>query len=331
MIEILEPELWEKVADDPLDYGVVMRRVLPDLPHDVFIGETRPSRNRVLELSVVGVPDNMPKRWRQSKGLEVTVDSSDPTRIRVRLRSLTSLGDPLFTDLASDVVDTLAAFPGVEAATRVIERVMAWQEFYARRGEPFSEERAAGLFGELTVMQQTFVSQLGSATTVHGWTGPDPAIQDFQFGDVAVEVKTYRGTGAGQMKITSERQLEHVGVTDLYLGYVVLDQRQDGTGQTLLSLIKKMRGALGDSLPSLHLFEGKLLSCGWLDAYAEHRNERYEVRDIEFFLVKDAFPRLVASEMPTGISNVSYVLDRSALDQYLIDSGDVVAHLRTKK
>lgn len=330
MNELLDPALWARIAEDPLPAGVVVRRVLPDLPHDVFIGEVRPSRNRVLELSVLGAASNMPNEWRQSKGLEIAVDATDLGRTKVRLRSLTKLGDPLFAELASDLVSTLASFPGADAATRVVERVLAWQEFYARRGEPFSEEQAAGLFGELTVFGGCFVGALGTSNVTYGWTGPDPALQDFQFDDVAVEVKTYRGGGAGQMKISSERQLEHVGITDLYLAYVSLDQRQAGTGVSLLGLINSVRQQLSDSVPALHLFEGKLLNCGWHDSHANFRNERYEVRLVEFFLVADAFPRLVASEVPTGISNVSYLLQRSALDPYLIERDAVLSHLRTK-
>lgn len=323
--------LWAKIAEDALPEGTVLRRVLPELPHDVFIGEVRPSRNRLLELSVLGTATNMPKTWRQSKGLEITVDSTDPTRTKVSLRSLTRLGDPLFTELAADVISTLASSPGAEAGTRVVERVLAWQEFYARRSEPFSQEMAAGLFGELTVLEDCFVDALGTSAATYGWTGPDPALQDFQVADLAVEVKTYRGVGAGQMKISSERQLEHIGVTDLYVAYVSLDERQDGTGVTLLDRINEVRQRLSDSAPASHLFEGKLLNCGWHDSYAESRNERYEVRSLEFFLVSDAFPRLVASEIPTGISNVSYLIQRSALDPYLIDRDAVVAHLRTKQ
>lgn len=331
MSDILAPALWAKIAQDPLARGIVMRRVLPDLPHDVFIGETRPSRNRVLEMSVLGLANNMPKKWRQSKGLEIVVDSSESSTTKVRLQSLTKLGDPLFTELAADVVDTLAAFPGSEAATRVVERVIAWQEFFARLSEPFSEERAAGLFGELTLMKSDFIPELGSAAAVYGWTGPDPAIQDYQFGDVAVEVKTYRGSGAGQMKISSEHQLEHVGVSALYLSYVALDQRQDGTGMTLLDLIDDVRATLSNSPSSLHLFEGKLISCGWRDSHDEYRDEHYEIRGVEFFLVADDFPRLVASQMPTGVSQVSYVIDRSALVNFLVDRETVLAQLRTKK
>ncbi|REF29694.1 putative PD-(D/E)XK family protein DUF4420 [Calidifontibacter indicus] len=331
MRDVLDPALWAKIAEDPLHEGAVLRRVLPGLPHDVFIGEIRPSRNRVLELSVLGLASNMPKRWRQSRGLEITVDSTTSDRTKVRLRSMTKLGDPLFTELASDVVSTLASFSGADAATRVVERVLAWQDFYARRGEPFSEERAAGLFGELTLLGGCFVDVLGISAAVFGWTGPDPALQDFQFADLAVEVKTYRGLGAGHMRISSERQLEHVGVTALYVAYVSLDQRQDGTGTTLLELIGDVRRRLSDSDHALHLFEGKLLNSGWRDSHAEFRAERYEVRSVEFFLVSDTFPRLVASELPTGISNVSYLVERSALSPYLTERNAVVAHLRTKQ
>lgn len=329
--DVLDPELWAKLREDPLTTGVVMRRVLPDLAHDVFIGEVRPSRNRVLELSVVGTATNMPKSWRQSKGLEIMVDTTDPTRTKVRLRSLTNLGDPLFEELASDVVGTLAAFPGPDASTRVVERVIAWQEFFARNSEPFSEEQAAGLFGELSVLRQTMIPELGAATAIHGWTGPDPALQDYQVGDLAIEVKTYRGSGPGQMKISSERQLELVGVEKMYLAYVCLDQRQDGTGRTLLQLIEEVRGLLIDSPASAHLFEGKLISCGWRDSHANYRTEHYEIRSVEYFLVDDRFPRLVSSGLPTGVSNVSYTIHRSGLDTFLTERDVLLTDLGTTK
>ena len=326
--DALDKNLWAKLGEDPLASGMVMRRVLPDLQHDVFIGEARPSRDRVLAMSVVGVPANMPPKWRQSKGLEISVDTSDATKTQVRLRSLTKLGDPLFEELASDVVGTLAAFPGADAATRVVERVIAWQEFFARRGEPFSEEQAAGLFGELTVLGGSLIPTLGGVSAVHGWTGPDPALQDFQFGDAAIECKTYRGSGAGRMRISSERQLEHTGVTDLHLAYVALDQRQDGTGLTLLQQINLVRDMLRPSPSASHLFEGKLISCGWLDSHDEFRTECYQVRSVEYFHVTDGFPRLVASQLPTGIGNVTYVLERSALDPYLIEHDTLMDDLR---
>lgn len=329
--DVLDPELWAKLREDPLPTGVVMRRVLPDLPHDVFIGEMRPSRNRVLELSVVGTATNMPKRFGQSKGLEIAVDTADPERTKVSLRSLTSLGDPLFEELASDVVGTLVAFPGPDASTRVVERVIAWQEFFARRGEPFSGEQAAGLFGELSILHQTLIPELGPAMAIHGWTGPDPALQDYQVGDLAIEVKTYRGSGAGRMKISSERQLEHIGVETMYLAYVSLDQRQDGTGRTLLELIEEVRTLLVESPASAHLFEGKLISCGWLDSHASDRTEHYELRSVEYFLVDDQFPRLVSSGLPTGVSNVSYTIERSGLDVYLRDRDALATDLRTSK
>lgn len=324
----LDPQLWAKLREDPLTHGTVQRRVLPDLSHDVFIGEDRPSRNRVLELSVAGEATNMPKRWRQSKGLEIAVDTTDSSRTKVRLRSLTGLGDSLFEELASDLVDTLAAFPGPDASTRVVERVLAWQEFFARRAEPFTEERAAGLFGELTVLS-ALNAAVGSAAAVHGWTGPDPALQDFQLGDVAIEVKTYRGNGPGRMKISSERQLEHVGLATLYLAYISLDQRQDGTGRTLLEKIDDVRALLRDSPAASHLFEGKLVSCGWRDSYSDERAERYEARSIEYFLVDVAFPRLVSDSLPAGVGDVRYTIDRSAVEDFLVDGDVLMDQMRT--
>lgn len=314
----LDPSLWRELADDPLQDGLVRRRVLPGLTHDVFVAERRPSRERVLIMEIKDSTCGLPTRRPSSRGLRVEIDSSDDEMVKVRLTSTSVSGDSLFAELADDVVGVLATDPGEGAAARVLNRIVAWQAFFANRREEFSLENAAGLFAELHVLNHAFLPAVGLRDALEAWCGPDPAVQDFQCGTLAIEVKSFRGTGPGQLIISSERQLELTGVKGLFVAYVRLDQRQDGTGVTLLETIEGLRRASSESALAFDLLQQRLLSYGWHDSYADFRREKYEVRSSELFRVDEVFPRITSAGLPNGVGAVSYSIDRSAIEDFLI-------------
>ena len=327
MTEAFDRDVWEQLASDPAADGLVRRRVLPALHHDLFVGEVRPSRERVLLMQIGGRHIGLPARRASSNGLKVEVDDSDPDLVNIRLTSTSPADASLFAEVANDVVTTLLTNPDDGAAARVLNRVIAWQSFFATKRESFSPERAAGLYSELYVLRETFIPTLGSDAAVTAWCGPDPAVQDFQVASLAMEVKSFRGTGPGRLVISSERQLDLVGMEQLFLAYLRLDQRQDGPGSTLLDLVSDIRNRLTDSASALALYEERLLSYGWQDSFAEYRCERYQVRANEAFRVADDFPRIVPESLPNGVGLVSYSVDRSAIETFLIPWAYVEAAL----
>lgn len=328
MTDAFDRNLWRELAEDSVSDGMVRRRVLPTLNHDLFIGELRPSRARVLILEVRGEHARLPPRRPSSKGLQVEIDATEADLVRIRLTATVRADASLFAELAHDVVATLLSDPGAGAADRVLSRIVSWQNFFATKRDDFSLERAAGLFSELHVLRRTFIPALGSGVALAAWTGPDPGVQDFQVAALAMEVKSFRGTGPGQLVISSERQLDPVGVDDLFLAYVRLDQRRDGAGSTLLESINGVRDKLADSVPTLDLFEQRLLSYGWLDSFADHRTEKYCVRSSEAFRVTGDFPRIVPASLPNGVGGVSYSVDRSAIESFLMPWGEFVTLLK---
>lgn len=310
--------IWAQIESDPLAEGSVVRRVLPGLSHDVFIGQHRPSAQRFAEMrlrecAVGDVPATVPKM----RGLEVRVVLETPERAVIRLSETTNLRTGQFEDLVSDVFGLLEESPGDGAAARIVERVIAWQEFFARQDAPLSAEAAAGLFAELTVLGTVILPAIGPTGAVRQWTGPDPGLQDFQFAQGAIEVKSYRGTGSGGMKISSERQLDTTGVDHLFVAYVELDERANGSGSTLADVVSATHELVKSSPTAVSQFGDKLLKARWRDSHAEYRPERYAVRSVEFFEVRDGFPRLLPEMMPVGVGNVRYRIDRSALEPFV--------------
>ncbi len=186
-------------------------------------------------------------------------------------------------------------------------------------------DAAAGLYAELIVLRDVLAPAIGMAASVDHWTGPDPGLQDFQFGRGALEVKSYRGTGSGHLEISSERQLDDAGSAALFLAYVELDQRTDGTGTTLRELVTDVRASAAPLRASE--LETKLRHAGWDDDCAPTHEERYSVRTLELFAVREGFPRIVPADLPPGIGKVRYRIDRSALQPYACTQEAVTATL----
>lgn len=124
MTSPLDPNVWADIAAEEALTGTVVRRVLPSLAHDVFVGEQRPSRERVLQLDIVDGLSVPPVRH-SSRGLHVSVESKSPAMTSFRLSAASNSDNSIFADFASDVVGVLEKDPSEGAAARVLERVLA--------------------------------------------------------------------------------------------------------------------------------------------------------------------------------------------------------------
>ncbi len=320
-------DIWVQIESDPLVRGSVVRRVLPKLKHDVFLGQHRPSGERFAEMQLIATAvGRVPSPVARTRGLEVRVVLRSADSAVIRLSETTDTHGRQFEELVSDVLTVLEAAPGEGAAARVVSRIVAWQEFFAREGAPLSAGSAAGLFAELTLLNTVVAPAVGVERAVDHWTGPDPALQDFQFPAGSIEVKSYRGTGTGALEISSERQLDRAGTDHLFVAYVELDQRSNGTGETLADVIGTSKRLAGHSTPAAALLGDKLRTARWTESHAEVRTERYAVRRLEFFEVLDDFPRLTPEVLPVGLGNVRYRIDRSSLEAFL-STADHLRHV----
>ncbi|MBB3605330.1 hypothetical protein FHT40_005014 [Mycolicibacterium sp. BK556] len=322
----MNPNVWDQIASEEAPSGTVVRRVLPELVHDVFVGEQRPTRERVLHIDIADSLRTVPPK-QSSRGLNVAVESKGSGTTSFWLSAASNSDNALFSDFAADVIDVLANDPGPGAATRVLERVTAWQAFFAQRPESFGPERAAGLFAELVVLRDHVLPALGPVAAMAAWSGPDPAIQDFQHSEIALEVKSFRGTGPGYLTISSERQLETVGVKALFVAYLRIDQRREGTGLTLADTVGTILTEIAASSAAIAAFEAKLLQYGWHHSYSDFRYERHEIRSDEVFIVDYTFPRIVSTSLPNGVGNVSYRVDRSAIESFRVRWDEVSKRL----
>lgn len=326
--EPYETSLWGELNADPAPGHLVRRRVMPHLRHDVFLGETRPQRERVVIMELFDDDPRLPKLGPSPKGLKIDVDTRRPGCVRIVLTTRASAAEALFTELSLDLLRVVAADESNGIAQRVLNRLLGWKHFFALDPVGFGPESAAGLFSELFVLRTLLLAATDGISALESWTGPNPSLHDFQHGRIAVEVKSFRGNGLGRLTISSESQLETTGVDGLYLAYLRIDQREHGNGQTIRETIDEVRAHFSDDVSASFLLEDRLRSYGWRDGLTSARPEKFSIRSAEYFGVFEGFPRLIPTGIPIGITSVSYAVERSALDHYLVTRESVLDSMR---
>jgi hypothetical protein len=328
-------QVWTELAARSRqgDTGRATRRVLAGTRHDCFLAVEFPGGRRLLSvLAVDEHPLPGPTRQTLTSGIMLHQGNEpDSGRSVVDLLLLNQGHSDIFTALVADMLDALSQSDTGATSTAgevLTARVGRWQQMLTTvRPEGMPAEAQRGLYGELSVLRDLLLP-ISGADAVRAWTGPEPALQDFQFPGVAIEVKTASGAHAHLVRISSERQLEDVGATPLYLVTLALDVRRGGSGEPLPHLVADLRtqtAALGVSAE----LDQRLVRAGYLETQSHLYAERcYSVRRRAFHRVTSGFPRLVESTLPPGVSDVSYTLDLMAASEHQTTEAELTSRLR---
>ncbi|MEV4105701.1 PD-(D/E)XK motif protein [Nonomuraea sp. NPDC049649] len=289
-------------------HGAFRRRLLPDTGLDVFTEVRLPSREWAL---LVQSDESLEDRdlvlatglvCRTRNGSVEVVASPDTDRF-------------LFCTLLADLVNQLR-LPASRPTAALVRRLNAWRRMLGRGLlTGLSPEARLGLYGELLVLREMMLPAIGQ-DAVRSWVGPDGAPQDFRHLSTAVEVKTVSRHDPNRCRISNERQLDTSDVSNLFLVHQAVGVSPDGT--SLSELVDEIR----DQPPvqaELSLFENCLLEAGWLDAHRDqYASDRYFLTRRQNFTVDARFPRVTPSELPAGVSGVSYFIDLSSCSSHKV-------------
>ena len=208
-----------------------------------------------------------------------------------------------------------AVLEGTAAHTALARAVELWDTLVAQIAL-LSEERQAGLFGELLFLER--LAGAGIPNSVTAWVGPDRQAHDFRLGDVEFEVKTTSGTKR-MHTINGLGQLSPSAGCDLYL--ISLQLTDAGTGgETLPELVDRLRAALPHA--DLKGLDTRLEAAGYVESHRLHYGRRRRLRSaMSMIPVIEGAPRLTPdalSALPSGfaserISGVIYDVDLTGL------------------
>ena len=325
---------WQEL-ESPQDVpGRSSIRMYPDSPLDIFLSVSHPGGQRMLVLRtnarsadpVVRSVGCLPR----AAGIEMNLSAVSRLEYELQVILTENALREVFNPLVADVAATAQAASGAaDALAAAVARFGRWQDLLrAVSTDGLGAEVRRGLYGELLLLGDTLIAELSQSEAVDAWTGPTGTNQDFQLPDVAIETKVSTAKRPRNIRIASERQLDDTGTPALLLALAQLDERRGGSGESLNKRVDRIRQQLTNPAARAR-FDGLLIQAGYLPAHRDCYDEpRYTVRDLRFWQVRGAFPRLTESDLPEGVGDCSYHVSTSGLDAYRAQINEVREMIR---
>lgn len=316
-----------------LDSGRARRRLDFGGAFEIWASVLYPSKHLGIELGPFR-QDWLPADWatRSMKGFQTHIES-DGAKAGAPFRLVLELQDMAYEEVFCVFAASIAGSAGSGMATRDAARkcwgtLERWRNFFAEKRDCLGRKEQIGLFGELWIISKLADDGLELMSLLDSWTGALRTDQDFQFKSASLEVKTTTAVESDRVKIASARQLDDTGIDLLVLTRVSLDERQNG-GISLPKLIDELKDRAGKlSAGSQIIFEERLAQAGYAE---EHRpiyeTKGYSERSVDFFMVGRGFPRILESELPSGIVGITYDISMASCEPFRVTKGEVCQRL----
>lgn len=326
---------WSSLSGIGAEPGWQAIPIAPALPLELQAGRRSPDN---AEAVLVGFPSiQLSTSDKLPEGQGFTVERADPTGDRKLWLALTRKAagnEDLFAGMASDVVgaldDAVAAGANEQKLLRVfIGRVGAWQEFMRKGLQALTPEAEIGLVGELFVLRLIIDANVPAPLAVESWLGPLDALQDFELGTGALEVKSTLSAIGFPAKIGSLEQLEDSVRQPLFVVGVRL--KQASTGKTLPEIVDEMQCIVKGDAEAERLLAERLLAAGFIEQHADRYVRRFAHAGIRIIEVDKDFPRLTLGNVPLGITKASYEIDLDKAASTAVEIDDALKKLGAMK
>ena len=334
---MMMPEvLWEELeaeARQMTGSGVLKRMLAPDAACTMYLGIQWPSLNRLFLLQTLR--SMLPSREQipESRGFELAVQitgEESGTHATFVLRAADQVFNEIFSVMVGDLHIRLKECRDERQIVQIfLERLQQWQEFFEKIAiNGLSPEAQRGLYGELYFLRNYLLSSSKYfAAEVASWTASKNRQHDFQFGRIAVEVKTCSMKQQQKLLISNECQLDETQVENLYIFHLSLSVIE-GHADTLPVLISDLREMLSNVYTATSLFERLLLDRGYLDIQAwRYQSTGYAVRESNMFHVIDNFPRLTERDLLPGVGDLSYSISVADCRKFAVPLKEIITQI----
>ena len=244
------------------------------------------------------------------------IDTSKSQRMVVSLEK--HVDQDLFFAMCQTLITALCEITDSATGLSIaLAQIKRWKAFMAgkKRGV-LSAEQVRGLFGELAFLQQLLDHAGTQEDALTSWEGPESIQQDFILSNMAVEVKTLSGRERNSVRISSEDQLDSLNDRLFLKVFRISEMPDSDRAASLNGLIRQIAGRLSD-YSVLEIFYEKLAKAGYVEL-SEYDNPRFIVSEERLYGVDDAFPKLIRSELPDGVSDVRYDIHLERIKTFLV-------------
>jgi len=224
----------------------------------------------------------------------------------------------IFSKFINNIIEDISIVPTQKEALLVTFNVIQkWKKLFDKlTSEGLSLEQQKGLIGELLVIKEFCDSKHNVESIILGWLGPEGHDKDFLISDKAIEAK-FTTSKLPRIRITSEHQLDFSNLSNLFLSQFQAEKAKEGISLNLL--VDFLRESLSNTISLLDVFNQKLVQAGYLEKHTSNYETLYSIKKWNLYHVQGDFPKIQQQDLPKGIYNTSYFIERSAINDYEID------------
>ncbi len=274
---------------------------------------------------LIQVPDSSaPIIQPRTRGLEVNSAryrlGADPEALYVDLVCIDPAQNPTFSAVAEDIFRVLVR-PHGRPRDVIFGALARWRTFWSAGAEGMGPEKALKLFAELLFMKRWLAPV--TPQVMERWTVGDEAQYDFQWSEVAVEVKAAEGRAneEPQHLVTSLEQMDDPDHGRLFL--FSLQVREDAVAaDSLHSLVQGLAAGFGDP-GALADLDRKLGLRGYSANDRTSAARKLRIVSERLYRVENGFPRITkqslqAGGLPAGVSKIGYTVDLAVCRPWLV-------------
>ena len=317
-------KIWSNLEGDFSNQaGLLYKRYSAEVLPDIFIALKAPEKFRCLAFSINQTFSFDESQWNKLKDIKIETipDERDKSKKFLLITLLNKQHKDIFSTLCEDLIFGVSEVTNEQnLVEKLLERLAKWQSLFEKIGnQGLSDEAQRGLYGEVYFLRLFINNSSNKNHCLKSWLGPEKSVQDFQYSDWAVEVKTTHGNNHQKIHIASERQLDDAIIPNIFLYHLSLDVRMSN-GEFLNSLIDEVSDLLTDNTMAYNLFKLKLLEVGYYDIHRPlYEDTGYTIRQENLYRVAGNFPRITEANIPIGVGDVRYSIILSESEEYRID------------
>jgi hypothetical protein len=308
---------WSKISSSNIVNGYKLLRISDDCASDVYIGINGDGCHTL----ILHLPDNHRVHFKAVKKEKLSIELLPNTTYLIMTLNDGEFNN-LFDDLIVSLFNAIKDIQDVEVYSKVfIQTFYQWILFFSPANEDMlSKDMIKGLWGELVVLKELIeVSDSYDINNVlSGWTGPYDQGHDFIYDDINIEVKTKHFKKVF-VSISSEHQLTIEAGKKLNLTVVSIDDDLLN-GCSLKLLVLKIKELIFERLGDFSIILKALLQKGvTLQNIQEYDNYRFKLLTIhDYDCLKEGFPKIITTSLPSSLSNVKYDLNLTSLAAYIV-------------
>ena len=193
--------------------------------------------------------------------------------------------------------------------------------------KPLSSEKETGLFGELIILSEYINRKYSDEETLNYWTGPSQK-HDFTTENILLETKTTKNDGKKIINTSSNDQISPIFEKPLYLSFVQIENNP--SGKTLKMLIDEITKKFEKkSNVLINDFYIKLRHYGYYDFHKDFYNDKYVLKDCNFYFISNTFPHIKDIKEPEPIFDLSltYKINLEKCEDFRINEEELISNL----